>query len=79
MSGAVYIMPALAGGILSIQGVYNYTPDDLQAGLEFLDRNHQHYPFSGLVSETLGLEDTDAIFHHATKTGALRPAVKPRR
>lgn len=63
--------------LLNIQGVYNYTPDDLRMALEFLAQTHSRYPFEHLVSEALRLEDADAIFRRATQSGALRLAVRP--
>ena len=70
---------AIVRNILSIQGVHNYTPDDLRHALEFLRDNHSRFPFQELVAETFALEDADAAFHHAAQSGALRVAVKPRR
>lgn len=61
--------------LLNIQGVHNYTPDDLRMALEFLAQTSRRFPFEYLVSESLRLEDADAIFRRAAQTDALRLAV----
>ena len=61
--------------LISIQGVHNYTPADLSAALDFLRACHADYPFGDLVSERFRLEEADAAFTSAAKTGALRVAV----
>jgi len=62
--------------ILSLQGVHNYTPSDLRNALEFLEHNHRRFPFEQLVAETFTLEDADAAFARASRSRALRVAVK---
>jgi alcohol dehydrogenase len=63
--------------ILSIQGVHNYAPEDLRRALDFLRQNHARFPFEDLVAETFALEDAEAAFVHASRTSALRVAVRP--
>jgi alcohol dehydrogenase len=62
--------------ILSIQGVHNYAPEDLRRALEFLQQSHRQFPFEELVAETFALEDAGAAFLHASRSGALRVAVR---
>ncbi len=62
--------------MLSIQGVHNYAPEDLRQALMFLRDTHAKYRFEELVAETFALEDADAAFAHASRSGALRVAVK---
>ena len=62
--------------MLSIQGLHNYMPEDLCRAIEFLHHNHARFPFEELVAETFALEDADAAFHHASRSGALRLAVR---
>ena len=38
--------------LLCIQGVHNYTPEDLGSALQFLKDNHARFPFEQLVAET---------------------------
>jgi len=63
--------------LLSIQGLHNYTPTDLRTALQFLQQNHERYPFEGLVSQTFSLEEADGAFAHASRSGAMRVAVVP--
>jgi alcohol dehydrogenase len=63
--------------VLSIQGVHNYAPSDLGRALAFLDRCQGRFPFAGLVEETFALEDADAALAHASRSSALRVAVRP--
>ena len=62
--------------LLSIQGVHNYAPDDLRRALEFLQHHHAQFAFEELVAETFALEDAGAAFLHASRSGALRVAVR---
>ncbi len=62
--------------VLSIQGVHNYGPEDLQRALEFLQQSHARFPFEELVGEAFALEDADAAFSHASRGGVLRVAVR---
>lgn len=63
--------------LLSIQGVHNYTPADLQRALEFLVQTHQRFPFASLVSQTSPLEEADAVFAEVSRSRALRWAIRP--
>jgi alcohol dehydrogenase len=62
--------------VLSIQGVHNYAPEDLRRALQFLQDGQEQFPFAELVAETFALEDANAAFLHASRSGALRVAVK---
>ncbi len=63
--------------LLCIQGVHNYTPEDLGSALQFLKANHARFPFEQLVAETFALEDAAAAFSRASQSGVLRVAVSP--
>jgi alcohol dehydrogenase len=62
--------------MLRIQGVHNYAPDDLGRALRFLQDAHSRFAFEELVAETFPLEEADAAFLRASRSGALRVAVK---
>ncbi len=62
--------------LLSIQGVHNYGPHDLRRALQFLQEGHERFPFEELVDETFALEDATAAFAHASRSGALRVALR---
>ncbi len=64
-------------GLISIQGVHNYTPADLVVGVRFLEAHAAHYPFAELVSSTFPLAEADRAFQHAVRTRAFRVAVVP--
>ena len=63
--------------LLSIQGVHNYTADDLQSALEFLVEAHVRFPLEDMVSQVFRLEDADTIFSHISRPRALRLAIRP--
>jgi alcohol dehydrogenase len=61
--------------LLTIQGVHNYTPADLQCALEFLAKAQTSFPLADLVSATCRLEDAPAIFTQGFRPDTLRMAV----
>jgi alcohol dehydrogenase len=91
--GGVYVlvggaMPSRAAGVpmervvknlLTIRGIHNYWPEDLEAALRFLDRTHDVYPFGDLVGEHFELEQASEAFHSAATGRFCRVAVVPRR
>lgn len=62
---------------LSIRGVHNYTPTDLQSAVEFLRRFHTDFPFAGLVERTFKLADINEAVEFATRERPVRIAVRP--
>ena len=63
--------------LLNIQGIHNYTPQDLAAALEFLTESQSEYPFAELVGAQFALMEANAAFRHAIDSGAFRVAVLP--
>lgn len=63
--------------MLNIQGVHNYTPDDLAEALTFLENHHTDFPFATLVSKSYRLEEANTAFEDAAEKGSLRVAVCP--
>ena len=63
--------------MLTLRGVHNYAPDDLESALQFLLANHARYPFAELVSKSFALTDADKAFEHALEKKAVRVAVFP--
>ena len=51
--------------MLTIRGVHNYRPDDLQAAVSFLAGPGQRLPFESLVVESYPLEQAEAAFRSA--------------
>jgi alcohol dehydrogenase len=63
--------------LLTIRGVHNYTPQDLAAGLVFLDGPGRAYPFADLVSHTFRLDEVEQAFEYAHAHPGRRVAVVP--
>ena len=63
--------------MLTVRGVHNYSPQDLESALRFLLENHARYPFAELVSKTFALTDAQKAFEHAIEAKAVRVAVVP--
>jgi putative phosphonate catabolism associated alcohol dehydrogenase len=63
--------------LLTIRGLHNYTPADLDRAIAFLSANHERFPFRGLVSDTFPLVEAQRAFTHAIAARVLRVAVCP--
>ncbi len=63
--------------LLRIEGVHNYTPQDLVTAVQFLAEAHRRYPFVELVAGPFALADAAAAFEHAISARAPRVAVLP--
>ena len=62
---------------LTIQGVHNYTPEDLRRAVAFLHESHGRYPFEELVTGDFRLDSVEQAFKYAEETRAFRVAVYP--
>ncbi len=60
---------------LTLRGVHNYRPENLQSALEFLE--HSEFPFDSLVAATFPLERAEEAFASALAHPGLRVAVVP--
>lgn len=63
--------------LLTIRGVHNYTPDDLQTAVQFLERYHSEFPFAELVEKTFALTEVNEAFAFASLNRPVRVAVVP--
>ena len=63
--------------VLTIRGIHNYVPSDLECALEFLTRHHREYPFESLVSRTFPLQSTEAAFRFTSASSPVRVGVIP--
>lgn len=63
--------------LLQIVGVYNYNPEDLDAGLQFLSQVQGRFPFERLVSKSFPLSEVNAAFEFAYEHRPPRVAVIP--
>lgn len=62
---------------LTIRGVHNYVPEDLQHAVEFLAAHHQDFPFADLVAEWFPLESVADAFRLGHDPGRIRVGVRP--
>jgi len=63
--------------LLTLKGLHNYVPADLQTAIDFLRKHHNKYPFHQLVALTYDLQDLDEAFAAAETSGAHRIGVRP--
>lgn len=65
--------------LLTIRGVYNYSPEDLLYSIDFLQSHGKRYPFAKLVGEEFALSDVQRAFELAGSAEApSRVGVRPR-
>ncbi len=63
--------------LLTITGVHNYAPVDLQMALEFLSAHHDRYPFGDLIGASFSLTDVDLAFAAAQNSAGKRVMIRP--
>lgn len=63
--------------MIQIIGVYNYSPEDLEAALEFLSRTVDRYPFQELVGRRFPLREVNAAVLYAESERPPRVALIP--
>ena len=62
--------------LLSIHGVHNYAPKDLQTAVNFLTEHHANFPFATLVEASYSLNDVNDAFQYAVQQRPIRVAVR---
>jgi alcohol dehydrogenase len=62
---------------ISIHGVHNYAPEDLQTAVAFLEQHHTAYPFAQLVERSFSLDTINEAVEYAVEHRPVRIAVKP--
>jgi alcohol dehydrogenase len=76
--GAVMLDPEeVVRRMLTIRGVHNYHPRDLDAALAFLAGPGRAFPFASLISGEFPLEHAEQAFAHAHAHPGTRVAVMP--
>jgi threonine dehydrogenase-like Zn-dependent dehydrogenase len=63
--------------LLTIRGVHNYAPADLEVAVAFLAGPGRAFPFAGLVGRTFALDEVEEAFAHAHAHPGSRVAVAP--
>lgn len=62
---------------ISIHGVHNYAPCDLQTAVNFLQQNHSRFPFATLVEQTYQLAEINDAISKAIQDRPVRVAIRP--
>ena len=60
---------------LTIKGIHNYRPDHLRKALEFLEKNHEKYPFNEIVKVTFPLDKINEAVATAQKGKYIRVGI----
>ena len=63
--------------LIRIEGIHNYTPDDLRAAVDFLEIAHARFPFESLVAREYSLQDLSQAVREAIDERPIRVAVRP--
>jgi alcohol dehydrogenase len=63
--------------LITLKGVHNYAPADLDRAVEFLSLHAHRYPFQTLVAASFPLQSVDQAFQYASSSGAYRVSVEP--
>jgi alcohol dehydrogenase len=61
--------------ILQIRGLHNYNYEDLLNAANFIEENHQKFPFWSLVEKEYTLERTDDAFEFAANSKPVRTGI----
>lgn len=62
--------------LMTIKGLHNYTPNDLNNAITFLSNCHKSYPFEKLIGIDFKLEDLKAAFNTANSGEYYRVGIK---
>lgn len=68
----------LVRGLVTIRGVHNYAPRDLDAAVRYLHEHGAEHPFDELVSARYPLAQIDQALAAAASGAAVRVAIDPR-
>lgn len=60
----------------TLKGLHNYNAHDLATAVEFMKKNHAHYPFESLVIDQFDLNTVNEAFDFGMKSGAYRVGVR---
>ncbi|WP_268035359.1 zinc-binding dehydrogenase [Algoriphagus sp. PAP.12] len=63
--------------ILTIKGLHNYTPEDLQTAIEFVSTAKNRFPFEKLVGAEFPLDELEKAFELGQEGKHFRVGVKP--
>ncbi len=78
-SGDVSVSPEqFVRRMLTVRGLHNYLPQDLNSAIEFLQRTRNRFSFGDLVAQEFSLDQTQQAFLYANEHRPVRVAVKPK-
>jgi alcohol dehydrogenase len=63
--------------LITLKGVHNYAPADLDEAVEFLTDHAHRYSFESLVAAAFPLQQADQAFQWAESSGAYRVSIHP--
>lgn len=63
--------------LLTIRGVHNYHPADLETAIRFLSHNQNNFPFHRLVQRSFALSEAEAALQFAEVERPVRVSVRP--
>lgn len=63
--------------LLTIRGIHNYLPEDLNASIAFLSGHYSNFPFEGLVEKTFPIDRINEAFEYALNQKPVRIAINP--
>lgn len=69
-------MELLVRRMLTIRGLHNYRPDDLNTAIQFLSQYHSQFPFEDLVEAEYDLDSIEQVFQIAITEQPVRLAVR---
>lgn len=61
--------------LIAIKGLHNYNFEDFVYAVDFINRNHQAFPFHEVVSKEFSLSDTNEAFQYAVTHKPLRVGI----
>ncbi len=62
---------------LTLKGVHNYAPPDLDSAITFLASHHRRFPFADLVAQSFPLSEIDIAFRNAAADRPVRVGLIP--
>ena len=66
----------LVRNVHTLKGLHNYNEQDFIGAVNFMELNHQRFPFASLVEDRFDLDSVNAAFDFGLKTGAYRVGVR---
>jgi putative phosphonate catabolism associated alcohol dehydrogenase len=67
---------SLIRNLSTIKGLHNYNAQDLVRSVEFIEQNHDRFPFAELVYEMHSLEQSESAFQYALEKNPFRVGLR---